>query len=118
MAEGKTAMSRMNKTTKKIIALAYFHRYGWIAVMMICFAIWSEQMMCILSVGSIAFAIWSLIGYNRKWKHIYCSFQNAYHQKMTPNNIQWHKIKKSDAYGVPLIFLILGLALSFITILY
>ena len=86
--------------------------------MMICVAIWSEQMVYFLSVGSIAFAIWSLIGYKRKWKHIYCSFQNAYHQKMTPNNIQWHKIKKSDAYGVSLIFLILGLALSFITILY
>ena len=111
-------MSKGTAKGKRIIALAYFHRYGWIAVMMICVAIWSEQMMYILSVGSIAFAIWSLIGYRRKWKHIYCSFQNANHQEMTPNNIQWHKIKKSDAYGVPLIFLILGLALSFITILY
>ena len=111
-------MSKGTANGKRIIALAYFHRYGWIAVMTICVVIWSEQMMYILSVGSIAFAIWSFIGYKRKWKHIYCSFQNAYRQKMTPNNIQWHKIKKSDAYGVPLILLILGLALSFITILY
>ena len=42
----------------------------------------------------------------------------AYHQKMTPNSIQWHKIKKSDAYGVPSIFLIIGLALLSIMIFY
>ena len=27
-------MSRYNKTYNRIIALAYFHRYGWIAVML------------------------------------------------------------------------------------
>ena len=102
-------MSKETAKGKRIMALAYFHRYGWIAAMMICVAVWLEQMICILSVGSIAFSVWSFVGYKNKWKHIYCSFQNAYHQKMTPNNIQWHKIKKSDAYGVPLIFLIIYL---------
>lgn len=111
-------MSEETAKRKRIITLAYFHRYGWIAAMMICVAVWFEQMICILSVGSIAFSVWSFVGYKNKWKHIYCSFQNAYHQKMTPNNIQWHKIKKSDAYGVPLIFLIIGLALLVMVILY
>ena len=111
-------MSKETAKGKRIMALAYFHRYGWIAAMMICVAVWLEQMICILSVGSIAFSVWSFVGYKNKWKHIYCSFQNAYHQKMTPNNIQWHKIKKSDAYGVPLIFLIIGLALLVMMILY
>ena len=111
-------MSRGTAKEKRIIALAFFHRYGWIAAMMICVAVWREQMICILPVGFIAFSVWSFVGYKNKWKHIYCSFQNAYHQKMTPNNIQWHKVKKSDAYGVPLIFLIIGLALLVIMILY
>ena len=111
-------MSKGTAKEKRIKTLAYVHRYGWIAVMMICIAIWPKQIVCIFSVGCIAFSIWSLIGYKKKWKHIYCSFQNAYHQKMTPNNIQWHKIKKSDAYGVPFIFLILGFALSIVTVLY
>jgi hypothetical protein len=111
-------MSKGTAKVNQIKALAYFHRYGWIAVMMISFATRPEQMMYIFSFCSIAFSIWSLIGYKKKWKHIYCSFQNAYHQKMTPNNIQWHKIKKSDAYGVPFIFLIFGLALFFVTIIY
>ena len=60
---------------------------------------------------SIAFSIWSFIGYKLKWKHIYCSFQNAYHKKMTPNKIRWDQIRKTDAYGMPMVFLVLGTAL-------
>lgn len=107
-------MSKENR----IIALAYFHRYGWIVAMMVCVEIWHEQMLPILSVACFVFSVWSFIGYKNKWKHIYCSFQNAYHQKMTPNNIQWHKIKKSDAYGVPLLFFIFGLGLLIVMIWY
>ena len=111
-------MSKGTERGKRIIAMAYFHRYGWIAAMMVCIAIWPKQMFLIFSVACLSFSVWSFIGYKKKWKHIYCSFQNSYHQKMTPNNIQWHKVKKSDAYGVPLIFLIIGLALLVIMILY
>ena len=90
-------MSKGTAKEKRIIAFAYFHRYGWIVAMMICAAVWFEQIICIFSVGCITFSFWSFIGYKNKWKHIYCSFQDAYHQKMTPNSIQWHKIKKTRA---------------------
>ena len=111
-------MSKGTEREKRIIAMAYFHRYGWIAAMMACIAIWPKQMFLILSVACLSFSVWSFIGYKKKWKHIYCSFQNSYHQKMTPNNIQWHRVKKSDAYGVPLIFLIIGLACLVVIVLY
>ena len=74
-------MSKGTAKEKVIIALAYFHRYGWIVAMMICAAVWFEQIICIFSVGCITFSFWSFIGYKNKWKHIYCSFQDAYHQK-------------------------------------
>ena len=109
-------MSKGTEKEKRIIALAYFHRYGWIAAMMVAIAMWPKQMLFILPVACLSFSVWSFIGYKKKWKHIYCSFQNAYHQKMTPNSIQWNKIKKSDAYGVPLVFFIIGLALLVATI--
>ena len=104
-------MSKGTAKEKRIIALAYFHRYGWIAAMMACIATWPKQMYLIISIAFLLFSIWSFIGYIKKWKHIYCSFQNAYHKKMTPNSIQWNKIKKSDAYGVPSIFFVMGLLL-------
>lgn len=111
-------MRKSDKNKHGIIALAFFHRYGWITVMLIGIAIWPENMIHILAVSSLAFSLWSFVGYKKKWKHIYCSYQDAYHQKMTPNSIQWHKIKKSDAYGVPLIFLLFALALLAVLIWY
>ena len=108
-------MAKMSATSKRIIALAYFHRYGLIAVLLLCSAIWGKLIFHFLCAECLIFSAWSYIGYKRKWKHIYCSFQDAYHQKMTPNNIQWHKIKKSDAYGIPIIFLILGLLSLIVT---
>ena len=38
------------------------------------------------------------------------SYQNAYHQDMTPDMVNWRKVRKSDAYGVPIIFIVLGIA--------
>lgn len=111
-------MSRTDTTGNGIIALAYFHRYGWIAAIICCVAIFPERLAWIISIGAIAFSIWSLVGYRLKWRHIYCSYQNAYHQKMTPFSVRWHQIKKADAYGVPLIFLLLGVLWLCIGILY
>lgn len=111
-------MSKVTEKEKRIIALAYFHRYGWTAVMVACIAIWPKQMLLIFSVACLSFSVWSFIGYKKKWKHIYCSFQNAYRQKMTPNSIQWNRIKKSDAYGEPLVFCIMGLVLLAIMMWY
>lgn len=79
--------------------------------MLLCVSVLSDKSFYIMGTGFILFSIWSLIGYKCKWRHIYCSFQNAYHKKMTPNCVCWDEIKKSDAYVIPLIFLLLGLAL-------
>lgn len=111
-------MSKMRTTTITVIALAYFHRYGWIATMMVCIAIWPDLMLHILCAGCLIFSIWSFIGYKRKWKHIYCSFQNASHKKMTPHSIHWHEIKKSEAYGIPLFFFVYGLVLLILILSY
>lgn len=68
-------------------------------------------------IMSILYAAYSLIGYLCKWKHIYCAFQNAYHQEMTPDHINWNKIKKSDAYGIHAIFFALGLMFLIVSFL-
>lgn len=96
--------------TNLVIALALLHRYGWIAIMTGCTLVWREYAVRIIGIFCVLFAMWSFVGYKLRWKHIYCSNQNASHQKMTPNSIRWHTMKTSDAYGVPLVFLVLGLA--------
>lgn len=111
-------MSTHSKMQRRIIILAYFHRYGWLIVMMGGIALWPVYMLYIISISMFAFSIWSFVGYKCKWRHIYCSYQNAYRKEMTPHSIRWHQIKKSDAYGIPLMFFIMGFAMLCIAILY
>ena len=98
-------MSRYSAKEKRIIALAYFHRYGWIVTAYLLTFISLK----LLFAAFIVFSIWSFVGYKCKWKHIFCSYQNVYHLKMTPNSINWCWLKKSDAYLIPIIFFILGI---------
>ena len=99
-------MSKHSEKEKRIIALAYLHRYGWIAIAFLLTLIHPK----FLFISCIAFSIWSFVGYKCKWKHIFCSYQNAYHIKMTPDSINWNWIEKSDAYLIPIIFFIIGIA--------
>lgn len=93
-----------------VIVLAYAHRYVYpLAIVGLSILLDKEYLPLALGIGCILFAVYTLVGYICRWKHIYCSYQNAYHQKMTPNDIRWHTVKKTDAYGVPVIFGILGL---------
>ncbi len=111
-------MSKWKSTARKIIALAYFHRYGWIVLLIICIAIWTEQMLYFFSTWFFIYSIWTFVGYKLKWRHIFCSYQNAYRKKMTPYFDSWEQIKKSDAYGVPLFFFLFGLVSLIVMIIY
>ena len=110
-------MSKGESAAKRVIALAYFHRYGWIAIMIGLVFILPKHALLIVSLCSIATSLWSLVGYKLKWRHIYCSFQSTHRKAMTPHHICWSHIKKSEAYGVPLLFLALGVALLVVMIL-
>ncbi|MBQ2799271.1 MAG: hypothetical protein IJF09_07785 [Ruminiclostridium sp.] len=92
-----------------VILLALFHRYGWIIVMLLCMTFLPVNKFYTAGAFLLIYSIWSFVGYKCRWKHIYCSYQNAYRKKMTPDSISWKQIKKRDAYSVPLIFLIFGL---------
>lgn len=96
---------------KMIKFLAYFHRYGWIVTMLLCMKFVNPYL--VVGVFCLAFSVWSLIGYKLKWKHIYCSYQNASHKKMTPESVDWTNIRKSDTIGIPVIFLIISLIMFF-----
>jgi hypothetical protein len=38
--------------------------------------------------------------------------QDAYHLPMTPEDVDWGLIKKSDAYVIPAVFGVLGIAMT------
>ena len=105
----KTPTNTYVKNEGGIIALAFFHRYGWLAVTFLFARIFNDYGIHVLLISCIIFSAWTFVGYKCKWKHIFCSYQNAYHCKMTPESIDWDFIDKKDAYGIPLIFLVLSL---------
>lgn len=96
------------KTEFGIIALAYMHRYGWLAVMGVFCLAFRYAALYIFALGLIAMAAWSFVGYKCRWRHIFCSFQNAAHRKMTPERIDWDSVGQYDAYGLPVLFGVLG----------
>ena len=112
--KGSEHMSKGTAKEKRIIALAYFHRYGWIAIMTGLIFLIPQYTLLIVSLCLIASSVWSLIGYKLKWKHIYCSHQNAHRQDMTPHHICWMHINKSEAYGAPVISLVVGVVILFV----
>lgn len=106
---------RNRKGNKIIIFLAYMHRYGCFAALAL--ALWLTSSKLVFGAGVVLYALWTLCGYRLKWKHIYCSYQNASHHKMTPNRMNWKEIKKSDAYGIPIFFFVGGTALILVDLL-
>lgn len=67
-----------------------------------------------LGLGCYVFGAYQLIGYKKRWDHIYCSIQLFRKQRMTPENIQWDRVRAFDATALPIAFVVLGtLALLF-----
>ncbi|MCF7923618.1 MAG: hypothetical protein K9L64_00765 [Candidatus Izimaplasma sp.] len=104
------------KQVKRVKLLAYFWRYGFIPFILLfmvggAFLFNNEYGMLIgMSTFMLIMAIYLLMGAIFRFRHIYCMYQNANHQEMTPNKIYWNSMKNSDIYGVPIIFIVIGIA--------
>lgn len=102
---------------KTIIRLAYANRYAFpllaVFIPILVSRISGINFNILLGFSMILFGGYELIGYRLKFRHIFCSYQDAYHLKMTPEEIDWEKLRKTDVYGVPLIFIAFGI-LSFV----
>ena len=96
---------------RMIIVLALAHRYLLPVLLILLPLLLSEEnWLLYMGIGFILLAVYDFLGYKLRWKHIFCSYQNAYHRKMTPERINWNSVKKSDAYCIPIICGVLGLA--------
>ena len=101
---------------RSVIILAYCNRYLYpflaFLIPMLLLPLHRNKTWLMLSLGVcvLLFGVYQLVGYLLRWRHIFCSFQNAYHVEMTPDDVRWDWVKKSDAYGVPIVFGVLGIA--------
>ena len=111
-------MRNSDTSDKKIIVLAYLHRYGWSLPILVGSFLPSAIQRWAYMFVFLGYAIWSYVGYKCKWTHIYCSYQNTTNQKMTPNFVCWDNVKTSVAYGLPVLYLILALVCVFLEVAY
>lgn len=113
-------MSNHGKTEKRIKTLAYLHR--GIPILGCVISVFFPGVIVFYSFGAtfLVSSIWTFIGYKRRWKHIFCSFQlqsRDPYSEMTPNSIRWGWVEKRDVYGVVILEAIFGLAVIIYAIL-
>ena len=116
-------MSRKQHTrpasATRIRLLAYAHRYLFpvLAVLLpVLLARSKTQALLGMGIGLTFYGVYTLLGYLLRWKHIYCSWQDVAHQKMTPGNIQWKNVRKTDAYGLPAVCITFGLLVAIVSL--
>lgn len=86
--------------------LAYLDRYVY-PILILLAGLLAElfrdrnTMLCVLALGILLDGIYNLVGYLCRWKHIYLCYQSMSHTKMPPTRIEWERLAKKDAYGVP-----------------
>ncbi len=100
-------MKRRSNEEKIIILLAYFIRYGyWITMIILEFLLKSPY---VIFVMSALYGIHHLIGLRLHFRHLYCSMQDAYHEKMSLYNSGKYTGKmKKEIIFIGCFFLIIG----------
>ena len=105
----------MNKYTGRdrfVIFLAYAHRYLYpIALILASFSAGKGLALPVLGAGLILLALHDVLGYRLRWRHLFCSLQNAHYQPMTPRKINWKQFKSREVYGAAAVCGILGLVM-------
>ena len=101
-------------STTVMYLLAYLDRYGYPVLILIAGALADFYrgritMLFVLAVGILLDGIYNLVGYLCRWKHIYLCYKSMSHTKMTPTRIEWERLAKKDAYGVPATLIIGGI---------
>ena len=110
--------NRENNNYGAVITLAYSYRYGLIVIAGVIIALFRTHLgFCIAMCGLFfMMSAYTLIGYRCRFRHIYCAMQNAHLQKMTPDNVRWDEIRKSDIYGSALLYAAIGAIMLYFTV--
>ena len=107
-------MSKMQDRGRRVRFLALCHRYGIIvlvvAALAVCMKLRCNYLLLILGVGFLLLAAWDTAGYFLRWRHVYCSWQNAKKRKMTPNDIRWGTVDKKEYFLCVILNVVVGIA--------
>lgn len=96
-----------------VVTMAYLHHHVYMILLVgVSLLIGGSDCILSLGLGFLFYAVYTLVGYKLRWKHIYCSFSiphRARKWKMKTNNYNWKSISKVDVYGVSIMFGLFGI---------
>lgn len=104
-----------DRQVKRVKLLSYFSIYGFLTVIaalaLVGRSMFDTEYGLVLGIacGLLMMSIYLTIGTIYRFRHIYCKHQNLKRERMTPNDIYWNTIPKKDLYGIPMLFMSLGL---------
>jgi hypothetical protein len=94
-----------------IVALVVARRYLWpVLAVWVSPVIGGKNTFLWMGILIILLEAYTFIGYKLRWKHMFCYYQKIHRKEMTPDNIRWGIVKKSDVYGETITFGVLGVA--------
>lgn len=103
--------------------LAYFLTTGflaWVIGLALLGRFWFDNeygLVLGIAIGLLTMSLYLFLGTIYRFRHVYCMHQNLKHEPMTPNDIYWNTIRKKDLYGIPLLFMGLGLVALLLSLL-
>ena len=107
-------MSKMQDRSRRVRVLALFCRHGIIAIivaaLVVCMKLRRDYLLLIMGVGFLLFAAWNTTGYFLRWRHVYCAWQNAKKQRMTPNDIRWGTVDRKEFFVCVALDAVMGIA--------
>lgn len=112
-----------DQQVKRVKLLAYFATYGFLTVIAALALVgrsWFDSeygLVLGIACGLLMMSIYLTIGTIYRFRHIYCMHQNLKRERMTPNDIYWNTIPKKNLYGIPMLFMGLGLVSLLLSLL-
>lgn len=112
-----------DQQVKRVKLLAYFATYGFLTVIAALALVgrsWFDNeygLVLGIACGLLMMSIYLTIGTIYRFRHIYCMHQNLKRERMTPNDIYWNTIPKKNLYGIPMLFMGLGLVSLLLSLL-
>ena len=101
-----------------VIAWAYFVRYGMILLPLIPLILAKAGRIpartgLLIAAGLCLFtALYDFVGWQCRWRHMYCVWQSTAHRKMTPEKVDWSKVDAKQITGVSICFAVIAALLA------
>lgn len=63
----------------------------------------------VIGILFLLYAGYLLLGYFKKWTHIFCYYQSLDRKPLTPDKVDWSKLRQGDVFIMPALHALVGI---------